>query len=679
MKKLVGTALALAIIFLTGLLFNYKTLNEFPSHIHAWAQSDRYALALGFVRNDLNFFDPQTYVLNHQFPGDWKVASGKSITAVDFPVHDYIPAVIMKISGNRSPWIFRLYILLYSFAGLFFLYRLSLLLGNGSLKSLFLVLLAATSPVFAYYQGGFLPSIPSLSNAIIGIYFYLSYVRQNRRSDRILAYVFLTLSALSRLPFVIPLAAVYLAELLRFKRKTIKASSFWLPALLSVLAVTGKFIYNSWLSAKYGSIFLNHIMPPDGFRNGIELIQASLKNWGNDYFNSFQWLIFFMIFLASAFFILRKKQWIKPDQKIFLQFLTAFIAGESVFSVLMLKQFPNHDYYFLDTFFLPVILMIAFGMTFIPVPRKIDNRVTLAVLLMLAGIFLVKKTLLSEESRRRTGYWDRNMTTINNFTGSSAFLDSLGVPRDAKVIVADSYAPNIPFILMDREGYAVMSPDSTNLKNALDWGAGYFVAQEDFFIPETYAAYPGILSRINRIADNGKIMVCRIRMTAKQRQVDLISFYGLQDRTPVMESRMDFDTDTLDYKNWHVIHPDEKYSYSGMCSGHLSCKDEYGPTFSDSNLNDLAGGSRILVCSAWFLADNLKSCKVVAAIRRDDKNIFYKSSDLGNFLKSTGRWEQATFIYRLPRVSSGHCELTVYLWNDGRGSLYCDDFYLKLY
>ena len=86
-----------------GLTFQYKYLNEFPSHIHAWAQADRYALSLGFLENGLDFFKPQTYIYNHQFPHKWEVPSETSITAVDFPIHDYVvPAVLMKITGITS-------------------------------------------------------------------------------------------------------------------------------------------------------------------------------------------------------------------------------------------------------------------------------------------------------------------------------------------------------------------------------------------------------------------------------------------------------------------------------------------------------------------------------------------------------------------------------------------------
>src|SRR5690606_22601942 len=140
----------LLLLVFFGFLYQSKYINEFPSHIHAWAQSDRYALSLGFLDNGLNFFKPQTFVYNHQFPDNWKVPSEKTITAVDFPIHDYIPALIMKLTGNTSPFVFRGYVLLYALLGFFFLFKLAYAVSNNYLKSVFTLVFAATSPVFFY-------------------------------------------------------------------------------------------------------------------------------------------------------------------------------------------------------------------------------------------------------------------------------------------------------------------------------------------------------------------------------------------------------------------------------------------------------------------------------------------------------------------------------------------------
>ena len=61
---------AIIVIVALGLALNIKYINEFPSYIHAWAQSDRYALAIGFTDNGLNFFKPESLIYSHQFPNN---------------------------------------------------------------------------------------------------------------------------------------------------------------------------------------------------------------------------------------------------------------------------------------------------------------------------------------------------------------------------------------------------------------------------------------------------------------------------------------------------------------------------------------------------------------------------------------------------------------------------------
>ncbi|HSH67032.1 MAG TPA: glycosyltransferase family 39 protein, partial [Bacteroidia bacterium] len=167
--------IAFLLIVIIGIILQYNYIDEFPRFIHAWAQSDRYSIALGFVNNHLNLFKPETFVLNHQFPNEWMSPSNSSITAVDFPIHEYIIAIFMKLFGSTAVWIFRVYTLIYSFVGLFFLYKLAYLVTKNYYKAVFLIVFAATSPVFVYYQSGFLPTIPSFANVVIGIYLYCKY------------------------------------------------------------------------------------------------------------------------------------------------------------------------------------------------------------------------------------------------------------------------------------------------------------------------------------------------------------------------------------------------------------------------------------------------------------------------------------------------------------------------
>lgn len=103
-------------------LFKLRSyMNESPSHIHAWAEQDHYALSLGFINNGFDLFHPETMIYNKQLSGWWHKAYDNTVTPVDFPIHEWCIALLMKLLGTTSPWVFRLWTLLCGFFGLFFL------------------------------------------------------------------------------------------------------------------------------------------------------------------------------------------------------------------------------------------------------------------------------------------------------------------------------------------------------------------------------------------------------------------------------------------------------------------------------------------------------------------------------------------------------------------------------
>ena len=180
-KKYHGQIFALLLILAAGLFLQSGYMNEYPTHVHAWAEQDHYALALGFINNGFDFFHPETMIYNKQFPGWWKEAYDNTITSVDFPIHEFNAALLMKLLGTTSPWVFRLWTLLWGFLGLFFLFKVAYHLTQEWMKSALVVAIALGSPVYAYFLNGFLPGIPALSMGIIGLWFYLKYYDSARR------------------------------------------------------------------------------------------------------------------------------------------------------------------------------------------------------------------------------------------------------------------------------------------------------------------------------------------------------------------------------------------------------------------------------------------------------------------------------------------------------------------
>jgi hypothetical protein len=200
-------------LFVLALQLPY--INVFPTYSHAWAMTDHLAIAQGFINNGFDLFSPQNYVLNKQFPHSWSVAYSSGVTSVDFPIHNLLVAMFMKLFNTQEPWLFRGYFLGYYLIGLGFLYQLFLTLSSSRIKAFVICFLAASAPLMVYFQSAFLPTVPSLTNTIIGVFFYYRYLNTNNSKSFGISVLFLTLAGLSRTTFLIPLIAVFSVEVLR--------------------------------------------------------------------------------------------------------------------------------------------------------------------------------------------------------------------------------------------------------------------------------------------------------------------------------------------------------------------------------------------------------------------------------------------------------------------------------
>jgi hypothetical protein len=678
MKNILAKYYIIIVLILVALLFQWKYLNEFPSHIHAWAQSDRYALALGFNRNAFDFFLPQTFVLNHQFPGGKEFANKSTITAVDFPVHDYMAALLMNLFGTTAPWVFRLYIMAYSLVGLFFLYMTSELLVKNKLLSALIVIFASTSRVFIYYQAGFLPSVPSVSNAFIALYFFVKYIQTQSSKSFYWSIFFLTLAALSRLPFAILLAGIILFEAFSDIRNK-KASVWnWIAIFFSVLITGLYFLYNHHLQNKYGSIFLNYALPPRNFNEFTNLLLVVVKKWTYSYFTKVHYLVFVILIVSFLTVILLRKKTLQRIHKQLLLVFFLFIAGNVVYSILMIQQFPAHDYYFLDTFYLPSILLLLIMISILSGTLKFI-KYPLIVIFLLADVLILPKVLKTQNLRRQTGSWDHTQTTIRNFTDSKAFLTSMNVPETAKILVIDAYAPNIPFIFMNRTGFSVLSTSAKNIEEALKWEFDYIIIQNEFLLSEVLPNYPELKNRIERVSGNGKITLYKLSPEPKQQT--LYTFLGLDNKKPVNIDKCAFETvDSIWNKHWKNVWLTNEVSYNGRASGVVKSARDYGLTYKLPNPYMLKDSSRLILFKANFLRKkDLVECFIVAAVNAGGKSLFYNSYPLQELITRTNQWQEVNVFFQVPKTEEKECKLEVYIWNKGGNTLYYDDTEVSIY
>lgn len=255
-------------------------------------------------------------------------------------------------------------------------------------------------------------------------------------------------------------------------------------------------------------MFLNYLKPATSISEAKDILRVMYDNWRFVYFSKIHYICIALISAVAAFFFFRKPITVK-HRRIWL-FTSILISGMLVFFVAMMEQYRDHDYYFLDSFFLPLFLLLILLTTLIP---ENTNKIYQTILLMLPlglCIPLISNGYAQLKNDIRLEHeWDRTQTTIRNYTGAEKILDSLHIGKDAKILAIDTYTPNIPFILMKRHGYAVMTTSRENIENALKWDYDYFIVQKDFFVTDVYQNYPEILGMAQKVYENSGIVICK--------------------------------------------------------------------------------------------------------------------------------------------------------------------------
>jgi len=668
--------IVLCVVLGLGILFHYQYITDYPNYIHAWTQADRYALALGFFNNNFNLFYPESYLYNPQF----SIACPTTISAVDFPIHEFIIAGMMKLFGTTSPWVFRCYTLLYSILGLYFLFKLSVLLTKDFFKSLFVVIFVATSSVFVYYQGGFLPSIPSLSNVFIGMYFYILHIQKQQHYQFHLALLFFTLAALSRTSFLVPLVAVLCFEFLRIIRKEISIFPKILPVIVSFTAILAYFLWNKYLQNEYGTLFLSHFSMADDFQHAKEFVIESVNNWKYHYFSIIHYIILIFVAALALFFSIKNKENKKQESSLSLWLLIAiWLFGCLLFSIVMLWQFISHDYYFLDSYFFLIIFIFILLLSKVQIPHPERNTIISLFFIIIVSIPMITKAYNMQEERRNA-YWEPTLETLHNFEKSSAFLDSLKIDKSAKMLSINAYPSNLSFVLMNRKGYFVPTLYSkTTLEEYLLWDYDYIVIPDDYYIYE-YQKNPKTFSKLRKIAGNGKITIAEL--SDKPESFSVAKWLDLKEKNFLFHQIITFDTLICD--NWKNTQFSEIVANSGTKAGVLEKGTQWGIAYRTKDTKLFSTSHRNVLFSGFFNLKNKEEISVVLSIEADTNVIYRKSYSIAEILQETNTWQKIDLLFLVPMLPSAKKEnyefiLHVFSPEGCSENLYYDDIEIIVY
>src|SRR5437764_10804105 len=132
----------------------------------SWRQSDVAAIARNYFENGFHFARPQI---------DW-AGNERGYVGTEFPILPFVAAILYQSFGVHE-WIGRIQGVLFFVLALPFFFGLVRRIF-GELAALWATLFYAFAPLSIAASRAFIPDVPSLSLAIIGIYFFLRWIEE---------------------------------------------------------------------------------------------------------------------------------------------------------------------------------------------------------------------------------------------------------------------------------------------------------------------------------------------------------------------------------------------------------------------------------------------------------------------------------------------------------------------
>lgn len=660
----------LLVLFLFGIsMFLYESsINLFPSYIHAWTQSDRYAIALRFLDNGFDFFHPATFNLQ----------TVHGITRVDFPINEFIVALLMKLFGTTAPIVFRVYTLCISIFGLAYLYLFSKKATGSEIKSWLIVLFVFFSPVYFYYQNGFIPSVPAIACLFVAYYYFFLYKESKIKKQFLIAIFFFLLAALMRFPFLVFLTAICLQQCwMMFRERKIKTNEI-LGFVAAFALFVSYYFYNVHLGRMYGNMFLDYFMPAKSISEFKEIVSEMIHHWGLHYYTYSHYALLFFVLVFTLLQFIKQKSIFNENKKYWFH-LFIVACGVSCYFLMMARQYYAHDYYFLDSFYVPIVLFLVFSLINIKMDTVVSKTIWTSVFIVHIVLFYVFSEKTQSE-RYYTGPWDRAEISRQNFIGTEKCIDGLGIPKDAKILVIDAYTTNAPLILMNRKGYTVLGTTAKNISSSLfgcDWD--YVAIQDLYLVSDVIKSYPFITSVIERIGGNGRVSFYKKSKTVQQKS--LKQFLRITDKNTFNHTIITFDS-VGGLVDPHVSSIGESFVTKNHKSffAMLNDKTEFGTTISIKaselkNENNL----KILVFCDILANELIDNVQLVAAVRNKTKTVFYQNFFLKDYFKQSSDWKRMEFQFVLPEFETPDDEVGVYFWNPEKMSFSYDNFEVIFY
>ena len=656
--------------------YNYQDIIfKRPQSIHKWRQSDGASLALNYYQNGMHFFQPQT----HNLTSDNRHSSANCPSEV--PILYYAIALFYKLFGYHD-YIFRITNTFLFFLGLFYLFKLYHYLLKDVIWAILLSLLFFTAPVLVYYGNNYLSNTAALSFAIVAWFYFIKYYFERNPKLIFTFLVWFFVAACFKLTSLISLlsiAALFLLEwtqLIKWDRdeKLFKSPArilFWMVSFLGI--VFGWILY----ARSYNQLHDSYYFSTTGFPIW-NLSKAEIKGvfeniqtlWLDQYFH---FSVYFLFAICALYLI-----WNFRKITVLFKLILVFILLQIVaFVLLQFWTFADHDYYVIDLYIFPILLIAFFFHSLsLQSPQFFQSR----YLKLCFTIFIFSNVVYARQELAA-----RYQSPINDFDANEAiytvspYLRQIGINPEDKVISIPDVS-HCSLYLMNQKGWTeytdarfnreskiVYNQDSAGIQKSIERGAVYLIINGiseitkkpylKSFCTHLKGRYKSVyifdLKNPLRNFDPDQRKLEKIySCDAEQKSSDNIYFFNPADSTQFEFAQTQSAT----------------YSHSGKYSSKLDSSLPYGMTL---KIPDCKSGTFFSI-SVWRKAEANSKATLIAS---SGPNQFYKG-DCEIVERQADGWEKLLMQFEISQNLEGQ-ELKIYAYNPENHAVYFDDLEVK--
>ena len=152
---------------------------------------------------------------------------------------------------------------------------------------------------------------------------------------------------------------------------------------------------------------------------------------------------------------------------------------------------------------------------------------------------------------------------------------------------------------------------------------------------------------------------------------------GFSYFTPNLSQTLDFEKDTTSF-NWQNLKRDNTESNIGNFSSKVSESMEYGPAFTDTNI-DFSRKKTIVIGNAFIYPEQMRGGSLVLVVNKNGRDLYYKEIALYKITTIEKKWQSFYFQYNIPPIDLKNCELKFFFYNPSGSSYYIDDLNLRVF